>query len=384
MTMNPFRKSVQTHRAWSCLDCGKCSSVCPITLYLAEGYTSPRLLVEKALSAGEASVLDDSLLWSCLTCGRCSQICPSGVEFSGFIRDSRQLARQQGRSGECTHSGVIQTWGRLMTDPERVQDRLGWIDGELRTATQSDTIYWPGCLPYYQECFQDLGIEGIEVARAAVKILNLLGIEPLILADERCCGHDQYWQGDQDTFRELADLNLDMIKASGAKRIITTCPECAYTLKHLYPAEVGSHQLEVLHLVELLPQLAEILPRGECSQHPNVSVTYQDPCRLGRFAAIYQQPRDLIHLAGYSLVEMEHSRGSSLCCGTSCWASCGQANLRIQSERLAEARNSGADMLITSCIKCQIHLKCAQKGSPERSDRIMIRDLATVLAEVIV
>ncbi len=381
--MDPFKEIIQTNRAWLCLDCGKCSSVCPITIHLVDGYTSPRLLVETAVSSGEDPVLDDPLLWSCLTCQRCSEICPSLVDFSSFIQDARQIARNKNLSGDCTHSGMIQTWGRLMTDPNLSQNRLDWLGGDLRTSKDSDTIYFPGCLPYYQEAFAGLGIEGIEIARAAVKIFNHLGIEPILLENERCCGHDQFWQGDMENFQRLAGLNLEIIKESGAKRIITTCPECAYTLKHTYPEQVGDHGLQVLHLVELLEQSGFASEGRAEARIENGSATYQDPCRLGRFSGIYQQPRDLIRQSGYELVEMDHNRQSSICCGTSCWSTCGQVNKKIQSERLSEARSTGADILITTCIKCQIHLKCAQKDPLREEETVQIRDLATIIAETI-
>ena len=381
--MNPFKEIIQTNRAWLCLDCGKCSSVCPITIHLVDGYTSPRLLVETAVSSGEDPVLEDPLLWSCLTCQRCSEICPSLVDFSSFIQDARQIARNKNLSGDCTHSGMIQTWGRLMTDPNLIQNRLDWLGDDLNTSKDSDTIYFPGCLPYYEEAFANLGIEGIEIARAAVKILNHLGIEPILLENERCCGHDQFWQGDMENFHRLAELNLEMIKESGAKRIITTCPECAYTLKHTYPEEAGDHNLQVLHLVQLLEQSGFSSGERKESRTENGSVTYQDPCRLGRFSGVYQQPRDIIRHLGYELIEMDHNRHSSICCGTSCWSTCGQVNKKIQSERLSEARSTGADTLVTTCIECQIHLKCAQKDPLREEETVKIRDLTTIIAETI-
>jgi Fe-S oxidoreductase len=235
-------------------------------------------------------------------------------------------------------------------------------------------------LPYYQEAFSSLGIECNGIANAALKILNHLGIEPILLQNERCCGHDQYWQGEMDTFRKLAELNLDMIRNSKATRIVTSCPECAYTLKHTYREEVGDHGMEVLHLVELLEKTEFIDLLDFDIKSTNGLVTYQDPCRLGRYAGIYQQPRDLIQKAGYDLVEMEHNRRSSICCGTSCWSTCGQTNKKIQSERLEEARSTGANTLITTCVKCQIHLKCAQQGPQGNEDGLEIHDLTTIIA----
>jgi len=380
--VNKFTDVIEANRAWLCLDCGKCSSVCPITLHLVEGYTSPRLLVETALASGENTTLEDPLLWSCLTCQRCSEICPSEVNFSAFVQGARQLAFDQGLSGSCTHSGMVQSWMRMMADPDLEQDRLGWIVDDLAVDRESDTIYFLGCLPYYAAAFQDLGFEGLEIARGAVKILNSMGIEPQILGDERCCGHDLYWQGEMETFRKLGNLNLEIIRSTGAKRIITTCPECAYTLRTTYPEEIGEVGLDVFHITEFLAKEAPQKSSQQGSRAESEKVTYQDPCRLGRFAGTYQEPRDLISELGFELVEMDHNQKSSICCGTSCWSTCGQVNKNIQSSRLDEARNTGAELLVTACLKCQIHLKCAQKDPGNGNlSRIAIRDLTTLLAE---
>lgn len=123
--MNSLTDIIQTNRIWFCLDCGKCSSVCPITRHTVNGYTSPRLLVETAISMGEDPVQEDPLFWSCLTCNACSEICPSDVHFSDFIQNIRVRARAKDLSGDCTHSGMIQTWGRMMTDPDLEQ--IVWI-----------------------------------------------------------------------------------------------------------------------------------------------------------------------------------------------------------------------------------------------------------------
>jgi heterodisulfide reductase subunit D len=377
----PMRDVISRNRAWYCLECGKCSAVCPITRWETREYTSPRLLVEKAIEGRTGEVLDDLLFWSCLTCKRCSELCPSDVHFSEFLRDARALARQDGRAGDCTHGEAIQTWGRMMTDPDLRQNRLGWLDDELKVSSESDTVYFVGCLPYYDTMFKKLGVEGIEIARAAVKILNYLGIEPQVMADERCCGHDQLWEGDVVTFRALAELNLGQLKATGARRIITTCPECARTLKLDYPQFVGSHGMQVLHLAEFLQQQVAS-GKFQLATGNLPLATYQDPCRLGRHLGVYDAPRKVLNSLGLDLVEMERTRNASLCCGTSCWTSCGQVSKNIQVERLREARGTGAELLVTSCVKCQIHFKCAQDDPALREEiGIEIRDLATLVAE---
>ncbi|MBU1661884.1 MAG: (Fe-S)-binding protein, partial [Chloroflexi bacterium] len=125
-----------------------------------------------------------------------------------------------------------------------------------------------------------------------------------------------------------------------------------------------------------LPPPASRLP------HLAPRVTYQDPCRLGRHLGVYDAPRELISGLGFELTEMEHNRSASLCCGTSCWTSCGQVSKNIQVERLKEAKATGAELLVTACVKCQIHFKCAQDDPVLGQEiDIEIRDLTTLIAE---
>lgn len=376
-----MQEIINENKVWYCLDCGKCGAVCPITRWETQCFTSPRLLVEMATEGSLDEMRDDPLFWSCLTCKQCSQRCPSGVNFVEFVRSARGLARQTGCAGECTHGDMMKTWAGMMTNPKMKQNRLDWLDDDLNVAQDSDTVYFVGCLPYYDALFKRIGTEGVEIAQAAIKILNHLGIEPIVMADERCCGHDQLWGGDAETFTALAEINLQHLRATGAKRIVTTCPECAHTLKVDYPKYVGEHGLEIVHLSELLAN--NELPITTNYQSP-LPVTYHDPCRLGRHMGVYDQPRAVITELGFELNEMNRSRQDSLCCGTICWTNCGQVSKNIQVERLQEAKATGADMLITACVKCQIHLKCAQ-DDPVLGDliEIEIRDLTTLAADLI-
>jgi Fe-S oxidoreductase len=380
--MNSMQEIIRKSQVLLCLTCGKCSAVCPITRWEKQTYTSPRLLVEKAVEGNQEAVFEDALFWSCLTCRHCSDLCPSNVDFCGFVREMRSLARTENLEGTCTHGNTIQTWSKMMTYPERRQNRLGWIRDDQQTSTKSETIYFSGCLPYYDVLFQDMDMEGVEIARSALSIMNRAGIVPHVMENERCCGHDQIWEGDFDTFNTLARLNLEELKATGAKRIITTCPECALTLKYDYPRYGAEHGLEVLHISQLLVELIE-QDRLVFNNHlKNHSVTFQDPCRLGRYLGLYDEPRAVLEKAGYDLREMQKTKSAALCCGTSCWTSCGRVNKNIQTERLVQAKDTGAEILVTACIKCQIHYKCAQKDKLLQDDiGIKIRDLTTLVAE---
>ncbi len=387
--MNTLQEIIHKNRAWACLDCGKCSAVCPITRWETRRYASPRTLIEKSIQGRTEEMMDESLFWSCLICKRCTELCPSDVDFIEFIREARSMARNYDRFGDCSHSETIQTWGRMMTSPGLRQNRLSWLSGDLKTSETSDTVYFSGCLPYYDPLFRKLNFEGVKIARAAVKIMNYLGIKPQVLEDEVCCGHDQLWEGDVETFRQLAALNLERLKARGAKRVVTTCPECTRTLKIDYPQLVGSLGMEILHISELMAEANLVGQSQSMTPAPGNSphapwVTYQDPCHLGRHLGIYEAPRKVMADLGFELREMARTRNASLCCGTSCWRACGQVSKSIQVDRLREAKATGAEVLVTTCLKCQIHFKCAQEDPilGEQID-IQIRDLTTLVADLL-
>ncbi len=379
-SMDRIKDIIQQCRAWYCQECGKCSAVCPITRWETRSYSSPRLLVEKAIDGQPEEIMQDPLFWSCLTCQRCSLLCPSDVYFSEFIQKARTLARGCGQTGECTHGAAIQNWGKMMTEAGLEQHRLDWITPELQISNSSEIVYFTGCLPYYDTLFKHLDIEGIDIARAAVKILNHLGIAPQVMADERCCGHDQLWEGDMQTFQVLAKRNLEHLSATGAKIILTTCPECALMLAREYPKRVADHGMAVFHLTQYLAQAVadgHLVLAAENQQR----VTYHDPCRLGRYLDIYDEPRLLLAALGLDLREMERVRNASLCCGTTGWTSCGQVSKNIQIERLKEASRTGVRRMITSCVKCQIHFRCAQQDPQlEDSLNLEIQDLTTLIA----
>jgi len=373
---------IQQNQVLYCLTCGKCSSVCPITRWEDQLYTSPRLLVEKVVGGDRDAIFEDPLLWSCLTCRQCTQLCPSQVDFCGFIRDLRALARSKDLRGTGTHGDIVQTWAQMMTHENMNQNRLSWLQDKHAVSPISETIYFSGCLPYYEVLFHDMGVEALAIARAAVSIMNQAGIVPHVMPNERCCGHDQLWQGDLDTFGKLARRNLSQFEASKAKQIVTTCPECAYTLKYDYPRYGMEHGLKIMHMSEWLANLVDQDRIAVQSQPLDEPVTFQDPCRLARHMGIWAEPRAVLAATGSDLVEMQKNKTQALCCGTSCWTACGRVNKQIQTERLTQAKATGADVLVTACIKCQIHLKCAQKDRMLQDDIDMeIRDMTTLVAD---
>jgi len=247
-------------------------------------------------------------------------------------------------------------------------------------------LYFVGCLPQYDAMLEEWELNSVGIARAAVLVMNRLGIEPVVLKEERCCGHDLLWTGDTENFERLARLNVEMIKASGAKKVVTTCPECYRTLKLDYPEVVGDTGFEVVHISELL---CEALEEGKLKfeRQLNRKITYHDSCRLGRHMGIYEEPRKLITaIPGVELVEMERNRAEAACCGMSAWLLCGEVSKRLQLERLKEARGTGADQLVVGCHKCKIHFKCVmdEKLPPGYEDiKMPIAELTELVAEAL-
>jgi Fe-S oxidoreductase len=267
---------------------------------------------------------------------------------------------------------------------------LDWLDG-CRTSDKSGVLYFVGCAPYFQPVFEDIEVSPLNIARSSIKILNALGIDPVVLPNERCCGHDLLWAGDVETFKKLAQLNVEMIKKSGAKKIVFSCPEGYRTFKIDYPQYVKL-DCEPVHITELLTRNLSKLslqpPVKRRGRNPGVKkVTYQDSCRLGRHLGIYEPPREIIKaIPGIDLVEMEHNSGDSICCGTSVWTNCSSYSKDIRVERLTEAKATGAEVLVTSCLKCQIHFKCAMadKNSGKHSNiKMEVMDLVNVVANAI-
>ncbi|MCK5559679.1 MAG: (Fe-S)-binding protein, partial [Thermoplasmata archaeon] len=210
-----------------------------------------------------------------------------------------------------------------------------------------------------------------------------------------CCGHDALWTGDVETFKKLALLNIENIKKVGVKTVIATCPEGYYTLKYEYPKYFGSTEgiwedagIRIMHITEFI---ADKLKTGELKlEEPGpgtsgdgvLKVTYHDPCRLGRFAGIYEAPREIINaIPGVELVEMERNRHLSLCCGVSAWTNCDSISKQIRAAKLSSAKATEADKLLTSCPKCQIHLTCYTANEyVEPKINIEIEDIIVFLA----
>ncbi|MFH0777652.1 MAG: (Fe-S)-binding protein [Candidatus Eisenbacteria bacterium] len=421
-----LERQVEETKAYNCIECGICTGSCPVSRVNSD--FSPRLMVEKLLLGPQGDVLSDRELWSCLTCRTCSVRCPAQVDYNEFTRAARVAAREAGFEGVDTHAGVLRSIMELHAKGFKPRSSA-WLDKSLKTAVTGDDFYFVGCLPYFDVIFRNIELASLPVARSAVKLMNLAGITPVVSESERCCGHDFYWSGNHAGFEALARFNVKLISEARAKRVILACPEGYHTFSQIYPAHVGKLPFEVVHLTDVIlekvkkGELKLGRPQGlgdgragageravgggsgegdddgvkggeraagkgdtgpkedggmKAGERP-IRVTYQDPCRMGRMMGKTEEARELLRLIpGVELVEMPRNRADAVCCGSSEWVSCTLCNKQIQLERLAEAKETGAELLVTSCPKCRIHLTCALYDRDRELD-IRIEDITVLV-----
>lgn len=348
------------HQIAYCMECGVCTGSCPVSVQMPS--FSPRQIIKRALVDADDQVIHSPELWACLTCARCSVRCPAEIDFPEFARSLRQKARAAGNQPQESHHGILQTIAHVQTAGIR-QKRTEWAKASGgRFADKGDYFYFVGCLPYFDVVFEYLNISPLDGARGVLALLNACGVAPVISDEERCCGHDALYSGDEATFKILARKNIDTIVASGAKTVLIGCPEGYLTFKRHYPAFFGDLPFAVEHLSDFF---ARQIPAAGLTFAPstNGGYSFQDPCRLGRMEGHFDQPRQLVQLVpDAKLTEMASSRQNAQCCGTSAWMACSSCSKAMQVERLNEFKDTGASTLITACPKCQIHLTCAAKA----------------------
>jgi len=345
-----------------CMECGVCTGSCPVNWNYSE--FSPRQIIKRYVFDNDYDISMDKNIWLCLTCYRCAKRCPVEIDFPNFTNHFRKEAKKRGNLPNEAHHGILQSIYQIHT-LNLSQKRLSWIPDDIKTSNKGDLYYFVGCLPYFDIIFQYLGLKPTDSAISFIKILNSLGIEPVIGSQERCCGHDALWSGDEEIFKELAKKNIDTISSTGAKQVLFTCPEGYWTFKNIYPDVVGELPFEVYYATEYLLKEVSNLDNIFNGKDSVDLLTYQDPCRLGRLSNIYESPRKLLTMIpSLRLKEMVRTRENSLCCGTSSWMECSGINKQMQLERLNEGISTGAKTIITACPKCRIHLTCAQENTP--------------------
>jgi heterodisulfide reductase subunit D len=370
------------HDVYACQDCGKCSSACPLAL-IGKPF-SPRGVANAVISGTIDAPAVVSDIWSCLTCGICYDRCPSAVTFPEFIRGLRELQGASGIRSHQAHDGFFQSLMRTMTSPDLAIQHWRWLPDDIRTDPEGKLLFFGGCAPYFDAFFRHhLATRTSDILVDSLRLLNFFDIHPRLLPDERCCGHDLLWSGDRNNFLKLASMNAKAMEELGIEEVVTACPECYRTLSRDYAEHGIKVGFKVTHLYELLEREID---KGAVGFEPfDRKLTFQDSCRLNRLEDGASLPRKLLRrLRPKNFTEMQDHGMAAICCGNCAWTGCDRYSKALQVKRLQQAKETGSDLLVTACPKCQIHLRCAMEDPIAGNElQLEMMDLTSVLAKTI-
>jgi Fe-S oxidoreductase len=335
-------------------------------------------------------VVDPQALWDCTTCGACVHECPVDIEHIDHIVDMR-------RHEVLMASSFPEELAPMFTGLERqsnpwglpARGRLDWakdlpfdvpvIGDDLPDASGVEYLFWVGCAGAYDD-------RAKRTTRAVAELLHTAGVRFAVLGQrESCTGDPARRAGNEFLYQVLAQAAIEALSGARPKQIVATCPHCFNTLAREYPQLGG--QFDVIHHTQLLDRLVS---EGRLTPAPQAdrSVTYHDPCYLGRHNEIYAPPRDLIGaLPGVRLDEMPRTRERAFCCGgggARMWLE-ERTGTRISTDRAAEALGTGAATVATGCPFCTVMLSDGvaahtPSGSPRKAEVV---DVALLLLDAV-
>jgi Fe-S oxidoreductase/nitrate reductase gamma subunit len=374
----------------ACTRCGRCQDLCPA--YASEKPLSPKKFIQDLKGEWERTargiknedglidkVIEEETLWSCTACLACQVNCPVSIPtFDKNIEMRRYLTLTLSKTTSETR--LLFKNLQQKVDPYGMgkRQRTEWIgDLEVKNAGEGgvEYLYWVGCVA-------SLDDRNRKVAKAFSTILNKAGISFGVLGqDETCCGDPARRCGNEDLYLGIAQGNVELLNELGIKKIITTCPHCYHTLKNEYP-QIGGN-FEVYHQGEFLWKL---ISEGKISVNPAIegTITYHDPCYLGRVNGVFSQPRNVLDKVKKGpFVELERNFERSFCCGGGggrIWME--EHHKRINHLRMDEAIAANANTLVTACPYCLIMMEDAIKDK-EQSETMKALDLSEVVVKSI-
>ena len=405
----------------ACTKCGRCSSVCPAK---ASGRPlDPRDVIldlkayreslsgegdaKPIIADGGTSVIDSATMESCMACMACMDACPVDIEhLNSFTRLNRQLV-DQGDVG----STIQETFGNCMqrgnTFGNDQAERAAWtddLDFEVADAREQsvDYLWYVGDYPSYDDRNQ-------AVARSLATIFEQADVAVgIMFEDETYDGNDIRRLGEEFLFLELAGTLVESFDACEFESIVCTDPHAYNTFKNEYPeldlAEWGDDPMmpfevdgqwnedgaiDVLHWTEVVEQLVASDALPLTGNELDYTVTYHDPCHLGRYNDVYEAPRELIRATGCTLEEMPRNRSDSFCCGGGgggLWMDFDESP-KPSEERLREALEdtdaAGAvEKFVVACPMCMTMYEDGRKTGGFEAE-IEIVDIAELLVEAI-
>jgi Fe-S oxidoreductase len=387
----------------SCTECGRCTSVCPANITGKK--LSPRkimmdlrarmkekgpLMVKNGREFNDnKSLLRDYIseeeLWACTTCNACAKECPININHPSLIIDMRRYLVLEEASAPGELKAVFNNIENNGAPWQySAEDRLLWAkDLEIPVMTdlfargeKPEYLFWVGCAGAFDDRYK-------KVVRAFVRILTHLKVSFAVLGkEETCTGDPARRAGNEMLYQMQAMQVITTLKTYEVRKIITTCPHCFNIFKNEYPDLDGN--FEVINYVQFLSKLEK---DGKLRISPaslkNITVTYHDPCYLGRANDVYEEPRSIIKSLTGNFVEMDRNKSFSLCCGAGgaqMFKEAEKGEKEIFIERTEDALKTGASVIATACPFCMTMLTDGLKYK-NREEEIKNFDIAELVVQ---
>ncbi len=358
----------------ACMRCGRCVAACPST-GAGEPF-APLDFVQamrhalwqahfplgdiRFLSRGEESKVDERI-WYCTTCRACLEVCPVyGATFEAVMK-KRVLAVEEGTNVPKLMNQTLEKVFKYDNPWESSKRNRGaWAEGLdlvdlAKRDEKAELCYFVGCTTSFDDTAQGIALSFSKILLSAGVNFGILGKK------EPCCGDIARRMGELGLFVEQMEKCLDLFDKYGITDVVTSSPHCFHTFRNEYPEAPfrARHYTQVLR--ELIAHGKLQFKEGE-----GATVTYHDPCYLGRYNRIFDEPREIIRsIPGLHLVEMTHHGADSLCCGGGggrMWQDL-KGEVKMGHVRIREAEATGAQILVTACPLCRIMLEDARKAA---------------------
>ena len=384
----------------SCTECGRCQSQCPA--WHTDKPLSPKLLimamrdhamskvVENEVLVGENAPISLDVIWSCTTCGACVNECPVDIEHVDHIVNMRRFQVLVESEFPTELGGTFRNlekagnpWGANRNDREswiaECDFPISVVEGVL--PDDVEYLFWVGCAGAYEE-------RAKKTTKAVAELLHMAGVSFAVLGKrETCTGDPARRSGNEFLYQILSRENIDTFNevfanrdvSKGNKKIVVTCPHCFTTIGRDY-AQSG-FELTMIHHTQLLNQLVrekKLIPVNKAT----TSLTYHDPCYLGRHNEIYQPPRELLNATGVKVTEMPRNQERSFCCGAGggrMWME-EKIGERINLSRVDEAIATGVDEVAVACPFCRVMVT---DGMTARESDVEVLDVAQALLRAV-
>lgn len=342
--------------------CGFCQDLCPayrvfkVESVCARGRMQiAQAFLERFIQASEKLFERISL---CTICGYCTARCPTNALPLKLGVHVDPAAATEALRADVVNAGVeFEPYKDILRAIEEENNpywelhekRKEWLKAVgIKPAERADLLYFAGCTTSYRVK---------DTAQAMVKIIDNAKLPFMMLKDETCCGSTLFRIGYRRQARQMAERLIENIEKTKASLVVTSCAGCYRMLKVDYPKIIGKLPFEVLHATEFIKELISE-NRLKVKAFEKV-VTWHDPCHLGRHSKVYEPPREVVNAYAKKFVEMEYNKEHSFCCGAGggfrkAWS---DLSLAIAHERINQAREVGAELLLTCCPFCYYNFK---------------------------